>query len=195
MTTSANNWASIIAAIDARAAYLLAEVRLGGERPDVDHFEYWSHPYFRDARRLAGISAIMAINPSRVPTLLADMELLAVEFWAVIQEKRDKEWSEAVQHRQSVKASMANRGQWRALGYPSPEEMVASLRAGACVTVEQHTISFDRELQTTWFTNPYGIDGVLCCQPTTAALSAFLLEMGHGKTYGPTPHDEVAAYG
>lgn len=77
---------------------------------------------------------------------------------------------------------------WAALYLPTPEELTATLSAGESATVNGHFVDYDSEDGLTWYTNPYGIDGVLFNGlPTIEGVRNFLTDMARGIEYGPSP--------
>ena len=78
-------------------------------------------------------------------------------------------------------------GDWKALGLPTPDELVAKLLAGEPDEICDHFVVYEKELDVVWFTNPYGVDGALCSQPNVATMTSFLIDMARGVEYGPIP--------
>jgi hypothetical protein len=56
---------------------------------------------------------------------------------------------------------------WGALDLPTPEALTASLLDGESQTVNGHFVDYDSDDCLTWYTNPYGVDGVLYNGPPT----------------------------
>ncbi|MDY7806125.1 hypothetical protein [Burkholderia stagnalis] len=78
--------------------------------------------------------------------------------------------------------------EWEALRLPTPDRLTAKLLTGAPATVCCHRLEYEEELDIVWFTNPYGVDGVLCDgAPDIATIKSFLIDMARGIEYGPTP--------
>ena len=70
---------------------------------------------------------------------------------------------------------------------PTPEELLELLLNGESAKINQHFVVYDRENCVVWYTNPYGIDGVLCHEPTIEAMRVFLARMARDQDYGLTP--------
>lgn len=70
---------------------------------------------------------------------------------------------------------------------PTPEELLEWLLSGKSAKINQHFVVYDRENGVVWYTNPYGIDGILCQQPTIEAMRTFLARMTLDQDYGLTP--------
>lgn len=70
----------------------------------------------------------------------------------------------------------------------TPAEALEKLLAGEKIKVNCHTVLYDDDDMMTWYTNPYGIDGIICGgKPTLEAVTQFLSDMAAGVDYGPTP--------
>lgn len=72
--------------------------------------------------------------------------------------------------------------------FPTPEEALESLLAGEAVEANGHTARFDDGDMMTWYTNAYGVDGIICGgKPTLEVVTQFLDDMAAGIDYGMTP--------
>jgi len=182
VTTTTDNWQSIITAVEARAAYFIAVSEIDREDPNLSEDQFEAHPLLLEPITLAMTAAQQAIRPTRVPLLLADIEILAIEYWAVAEDEREK-------RRGIDRLAMAEQGQWESLGFPSPKTLLAALLAhdDDVTVVNGHSLSYEEDLFVTWYTNPYGIDGALCGVPTMEVMQLFLIDMAQGKDYGPVP--------
>jgi hypothetical protein len=69
----------------------------------------------------------------------------------------------------------------------TPEQIVDVLLAGGSITVHQHYFVFDAADEIVWYTNPYGIDGILCKRPSVEWLRKLLYELERGRELGLTP--------
>jgi len=181
-TSTKDNWQSIITAVEARAAYFRAVHEIERKFPDFCIEQFEAHPLVGHARDLACEAAMLGVRPERVPLLLADIEILAIDYWAVVVDERRKQTD-------IDRLAMAEQGQWESLGFPSPKTLLAALLAhdDDATVVEGHSLSYDEDLIVTWYTNPYGIDGALCGVPTMEDMQLFLIDMAQGKDYGPVP--------
>lgn len=62
------------------------------------------------------------------------------------------------------------------------------LLAGDPVAANGHTARYDADHIMTWYTNAYGVDGILCSgKPTHEIVTRFLDDMAAGIDYGMTP--------
>ena len=131
-----------------------------------------------------------------VPALLDDVPELRSAFIERAEETRtmieeaERECEE--KQRQKAESERINKlivaNAWAELHLPTPEELTAKLASGELVTIECHSVSYDSADNMTWYTNPYGIDGVLFNGlPTLAGVRRFLTDMARGVDYGPTP--------
>lgn len=130
-------------------------------------------PYLRDIFKQAAVDSM---------DLIAKMKIEAEE------ERRQIERNaQRLRERDRVDALIAA-NDWAALDLPTPEELTVSLSLDESKTVNGHFVIYDSEDRLTWYTNPYGIDGVLCYGlPTFDCLRKFLTDMAHGIVYGPSP--------
>jgi hypothetical protein len=69
----------------------------------------------------------------------------------------------------------------------TPEQIVDVLLAGGSITVHQHYFVFDDADEIVWYTNPYGIDGILCKRPSVEGFRKLLYELERGRELGLTP--------
>ena len=76
-----------------------------------------------------------------------------------------------------------------ALYLPTPEQLTADLLKGEGIEVNGHYMIYESDEQCVWFTNPYGVDGILCAGPTVEKVRSFLLDMAHGKETARRPKD------
>ncbi|KVV07397.1 hypothetical protein [Burkholderia ubonensis] len=114
--------------------------------------------------------------------LIAEIEAEAEEERRQIESK-----AERLRERERINALVAA-NEWAALDLPTPEELTATLSEGGSATVNGHFVDYDSEDGLTWYTNPYGIDGVLFDgQPTIDGVKVFLTDMARGIEYGPSP--------
>lgn len=78
---------------------------------------------------------------------------------------------------------------WGALGLPTPEALTGMLLAGKSETIKGHFVVYDSDDDVTWYTSPYGIDGMLFNgRPTVEGVRSFLADLARGAEYGPSPH-------
>lgn len=66
----------------------------------------------------------------------------------------------------------------------APSDVLAALLDGKVLYVNGHRIEYDREQEITWYTNPYGVDGVLCQIPNMVSITKFMGDMAQGIGYG-----------
>lgn len=69
----------------------------------------------------------------------------------------------------------------------APDQLMAKLLAGKAVEVNCHYVIYDKAEGLVWYTNPYGVDGILCKEPTIEAMRRFLEDIRRGQDYGPLP--------
>lgn len=69
----------------------------------------------------------------------------------------------------------------------TPEQMMARLHAAEVVEVNCHRVFYDKRDGVVWYTNPYGIDGILCMEPKIEVMRRFLDDMRQDRDYGPLP--------
>jgi len=131
-----------------------------------------------------------------VPALLDDVPELRSAFLDDAENMRaqieaaEREFEEQQQRRaeQARVKELIKANAWAELHLPTPEELTATLSAGESVTIECHSVVYDSEDNLTWYTNPYGIDGVLFNGlPSVAGVRRFLTDMARGVDYGPSP--------
>lgn len=73
--------------------------------------------------------------------------------------------------------------------FPTPEEALETLLAGEAVEANGHTARYDDDDIMTWYTNAYGVDGIICGgKPTLEVVTRFLDDMAAGIDYGMTPN-------
>ena len=104
--------------------------------------------------------------------------------------ERDRAEREEARQREQARIERAiSANDWDALHLPAPEQLAADLTASNHgVRVACHFLIFDADDGLTWYTNPYGVDGVLCNgAPSPEDARAFLLDMARGVEYGPVP--------
>lgn len=119
----------------------------------------------------------------------ADSLNLIAEIEAEVEEERrqSERKAERLRERERVNALVAA-NDWAALDLPTPEELTVALSKGESATVNGHFVDYDAEDGLTWYTNPYGIDGVLFDGlPTIDGVRKFLTDMARGIEYGPSP--------
>lgn len=100
--------------------------------------------------------------------------------------KREHKYAELMRLEQ-VKAMVAE-GNWASLHLPTPDELLGSLLSGKNVEVRGHSLSYVDEEQLTWYTNPYGQDGILGEIPDSNMVAAFLRNIALGHEYGRVPY-------
>ncbi|NRF83849.1 hypothetical protein HQ619_07900 [Burkholderia gladioli] len=130
-------------------------------------------PYLRDIFTQAAADSL---------DLIAEMEAEAEEA-----RRESERKAERLRERKRVNALIAA-NDWAALDLPTPEKLTVTLLQGEGTTVNGHFVGYDSEDRLTWYTNPYGIDGVLFDgQPTIDGVTAFLADMARRVEYGPSP--------
>lgn len=82
--------------------------------------------------------------------------------------------------------SLLQQGLWTELGLPEPTALCARILQGENVKINGHRLYFEDGY--TWYTNPYGQDGVLGGQPTIDLLTRFLTNMARDIELGPVPY-------
>lgn len=114
-------------------------------------------------------------------------ELAEFEAERETERQRAERKAERLRERERINALLAA-NDWSALDLPTPEALTATLSDGESETINGHFVDYDSEDGLTWYTNPYGIDGVLFDgRPTVEGVRAFLTHMAHGVQYGPSP--------
>ncbi|MDR5826272.1 hypothetical protein P9250_00185 [Caballeronia sp. LP006] len=71
----------------------------------------------------------------------------------------------------------------------TPEQIVDALLAGRSITIHQHYFVFDDADEIVWYTNPYGIDGILCKRPSVERFRKLMYELERGRVLGLTPFE------
>lgn len=95
--------------------------------------------------------------------------------------------AERLRARERINALLAA-NDWQALDLPTPEALTATLLDGKSETISGHFVDYDSDDGLTWYTNPYGVDGVLYNgRPTAEGMRVFLVDMAYGRQYGPSP--------
>lgn len=131
-----------------------------------------------------------------VPPLLDDVPELQSAFLDNAGDMRaqievaEREFAEQQQRRaeQARVKELIKANAWAELHLPTPEELTATLSTGEAVNIECHSVVYDSDDNLTWYTNPYGIDGVLFNgPPSIAGVRRFLTDMARGVDYGPSP--------
>jgi hypothetical protein len=114
---------------------------------------------------------------------------LRAEIEAEVEEERRETELEAERLRELNRINaLLQADDWPALDLPMPEALLATLAAGESADINGHSVSYDSDDEMTWYTNPYGIDGVLSNGlPTVRRVRRFLADMALGVEYGPTP--------
>ncbi|SAK93693.1 hypothetical protein AWB79_06990 [Caballeronia hypogeia] len=161
-----------------------------------DDRDYWKCTDLSDDARQLAAGAGHAYRCAPCPQLLAEEPLLREAFEdgatiarieeaeAIARRTREAE-RELKRHR--IETFIAAED-WESLSLPTPDELAAKLLAGQSFRVGGHFVIYDRDLDVVWYTNPYGIDGLLGNDaPTAAAMKSFLIDMARDVTYGPTP--------
>jgi hypothetical protein len=131
------------------------------------------------------VPALLDDVPELRSAFLGGAENMRAQIEAADRELEDQQRQRAEQARvkELIKADA-----WAELHLPTPEELTATLSTGEAVTIECHSVVYDRDDNLTWYTNPYGIDGVLFNGlPTVAGVRRFLTDMARGVDYGPSP--------
>lgn len=82
--------------------------------------------------------------------------------------------------------SLIQQARWTDLGLPEPSALAQRILQGENVKINGHGLYFEDGY--TWYTNPYGQDGVLGGQPTIELLTRFLTNMARGIELGPVPY-------
>lgn len=81
----------------------------------------------------------------------------------------------------------SRRERWVAVG-SGAKKVLERLLAGEAVQAGGHRIEYDEGNLMTWYTNAYGLDGILCDgKPTLEVVTRFLADMAAGVDYGMTP--------
>lgn len=106
------------------------------------------------------------------PSLLADIEPLARAF---------RESQARAREDAAILASLEERG------LPAPQTLLSELLASGTACVNCTGLTWEEELNVTWYTNAYGIDGLLCGRPDLKAMQSFLIDVARGVEYGPVP--------
>lgn len=77
-------------------------------------------------------------------------------------------------------------GRWSDLDLPAPHELAARVLKGESPKIRQHSLYYEDGF--TWYTNPYGVDGVLGAKPDTDLMARFLISMARGVELGAVPY-------
>ncbi|MBQ4855669.1 hypothetical protein IMW82_13405 [Rhodanobacter sp. B2A1Ga4] len=161
-------WSMIEQAIHARAEWAFAHIASLISRASVGY----------ERARVLAERAGNDNQDAPCPTLLADIAELAESFDAGQAHTRDADRVES--------ALLAS--DWQALGLPTPTALLAQLLASGSYSIDGTLLTWERDLEVTWYTNAYGIDGALCGRPDLAVLQRFLTDTARGIEYGPVPH-------
>ena len=106
---------------------------------------------------------------------------------AMEQQEEEKRWQEQqVAEDEHRLLDLAEANAWGALGMPTPESIVDQLLSGGSTRVCGYYLEFDDAHGLTWYTNPYGCDGILCSKPTVAAIRRLLICDALGDCLGAT---------
>lgn len=155
-----------------RAEELAYRVAWSDPHAPVPHL-FAEVPYLRDIFEQAAADSL---------ALIAEMEAEQEE-----QRRQSERKAERLRERERVNSLVAA-NDWAALHLPTPEELTATLSSGESETVSGHFVEYDSEDHLTWYTNPYGVDGVLFNGlPTIDGVRKFLIDMARGIEYGPSP--------
>lgn len=82
--------------------------------------------------------------------------------------------------------SLIRAGRWSDLQLPAPKELAERVLNGESVQIRGHSIVYEDGI--TWYTNPYGQDGVMGAKPNTDLMARFLASMARGIELGPVPY-------
>lgn len=181
--------------LDARVQMALCKVFLRIEDADIYASDAWKKA--REFASADGCEMAMATPGVKleVPLLLQNDEELSEWFLESVEwtnerlgmerqeQERGRKHQEQIQRVEAVKRGELS---WVELGVPSPEDALKALIEGAGTRVNGHSITFADGV--TWYTNPYGQDGVLGNEPDLEMMTAFLADMALGKDYGPVPY-------
>lgn len=176
-------------ALDARTLWALAKVARAAQTDSFDD-------YVRDASTAAAIAGAWYPNEA-VPALLADVPALRSAFETAASDEIARQ---LVESRRSLKndrktdscdatTRLTETDEWVAFELPAPADLLAKLTASKRgVHLCEHYLVYDSEVDMAWYTNPYGVDGVLSKgKPTIGRLRDFLVDMASGVEYGPVP--------
>ncbi|CAG9184128.1 hypothetical protein [Cupriavidus pampae] len=170
-------------ALQVRCSWALTQIYADG-RADDGHAQALE-------RALDALTRVAGDAPC--PLLLVDVPILAeayaegVKGWADWRAEREAErMAEAAEAAEQMRvAVLVARDDWAALQLPRPEMLSGRLLAGHIEQVREHSLKYADGVL--WFTNPYGVDGVLAGAPDVPAMRRFLTDMAQQVTYGPTP--------
>lgn len=170
-------------AIDARAyAELGAICELAGSHTRA--FDFYEEA--------ASIAISLAWETDRLPLMFEYHEMLreAWENTRLVIEDREAEQRKVGldQSRMEEIEAYLRAENWEALGLPSPQEALATVLAGAKLKANDHVIEYDPDTGITWYTNPYGLDGIFCNgNPRLDDITGFLKNMAQCQDYGLIP--------
>ncbi|HGO6075292.1 TPA: hypothetical protein ACK3Q6_004484 [Burkholderia cepacia] len=180
-------------ALEARCRWALA----GAYDPEItgDERDWWKSTDLSEEAVQLATEAGQDYPDEPCPHLLADEPPLCEAFakGAALARQAEAEMIERGERdaarerkRQRVEGLLAAED-WDALGLPTPDELIEILRAGESTTVGGHFVVYDQDLDTVWYTSPYGIDGVVSSPFLVDDIKAFLIDMARGVEYGPIP--------
>lgn len=140
----------------------------------------------------ASIAISLAWENAEFPLLFAHNAFLR-ETWEntrriVCEQQSQRQRKEAEAARWiEIDAALAS-GDWDALGLQQPSEALTHLLEHQTLTVHGYRVRYDAADGITWYTNPYGVDGILCNgKPSLEVVTGFLTDMARGKEYGLLP--------
>jgi len=170
-------------AIDARAHEALSEIA----RMTGSEYGYREH----QGAALA-IAKDLAGQSQTLPPLFEGVALLSEAWHEQRNWLEESQWEPPEGTREAARRarikSHIDRGEWAALNLPTPQDALAGLLAGEILEAHGHSVEYDRDGSITWYTNAYGVDGVLCEIPTLVAVRTFLTDMANEMDYGLVPH-------
>lgn len=170
-------------AIDATACNALSE---------IFHMTSSFERAFDFEEEAVSIAISLAWETDVLPQMFEN-HLILREAWettreVIVQEQTETLRCAARRAQQELIESYIAAGNWVELGLPAPPEALLILLAGDQLEANGHTTQYDSADDVTWYTNPYGVDGILCTgKPTLERVTAFLGHMARGKDYGPVP--------
>lgn len=77
-------------------------------------------------------------------------------------------------------------GRWGDLSLPAPKELAVRIIKGEHVKIKDHSLWYEDGF--TWYTNPYGQDGILGSRPDTDLMARFLINMARDVELGAVPY-------
>lgn len=141
----------------------------------------------------ASIAISLAWETDRLPPMFEHHEMLreAWENTRLVIEDQEAEARQVVlvENRLQEIETYLRAENWEALGLPTPRDALVKVLAGEKVKANEHVLEYDPDTGITWYTNPYGLDGIFCNgYPGLDDIAAFLKKMAQCRDFGLVPY-------